>query len=144
MQLTRLVYASHHGGTSEEALRDIFDRSCKNNENDGITGLLIAGDEDFLQLLEGGRTAVAECMMRIMKDDRHQRIRILLAGESGSRLFSQWSMRCLKAAEIPLEIQDRYWVNGVFDPVQLPQTKIEGLCLALSEDNSGKTPEMTG
>ena len=27
MQLTRLVYASHHGGTSEEALRDIFDRS---------------------------------------------------------------------------------------------------------------------
>ena len=35
MQLTRLVYASHHGGTSEEALRDIFDRSCKNNANDG-------------------------------------------------------------------------------------------------------------
>jgi hypothetical protein len=144
MQLTRLVYASHHGGTSEEALRDIFDRSCKNNANDGITGLLIAGDEDFLQLLEGGRTAVAECMMRIMKDDRHQRIRILLAGESESRLFSQWSMCCLRAAEIPLEIQDRYWVNGVFDPVQLPQAKIEGLCLALSEDNSDKTPEMTG
>lgn len=108
MQLTRLVYASHHGGTSEEALRDIFDRSCLNNENDGITGLLIAGEEDFLQLLEGGRTAVAECMMRIMKDDRHQRIRILLAGETGTRLFSQWSMRCLTAAQIPQELQDRY------------------------------------
>ena len=100
MQLTRLVYASHHGGTSEEALRDIFDRSRLNNQKDGITGLLIAGEEDFLQLLEGGRTEVAECMMRIMKDDRHQRIRILLAGETGSRLFSEWSMRCMTTAQI--------------------------------------------
>ena len=138
MQLTRLVYASHHGGTSEEALRDIFDRSCFNNEKDGITGLLIAGEEDFLQLLEGGRTEVAECMMRIMKDDRHQRIRILLAGETGSRLFSEWSMRCMTTAQIPQEIQDRYWVNGTFDPVQLPLAEIEGLCLALSEDNKEK------
>lgn len=135
MQLTRLVYASNHGGTSEEALRDIFDRSCLNNEKDGITGLLIAGEEDFLQLLEGGRTAVAECMMRIMKDDRHQRIRILLAGETGSRLFPQWSMRCLTTAQIPQKIRDRYWVNGSFDPVQLPQAEIEGLCLALSESD---------
>lgn len=100
MQLTRLVYTSHHGGTSEEALRGIFERSCINNENDGITALLIAGDEDFLQLLEGGRTAVAECMMRIMKDGRHQRIRILLAGDTGSRLLPQWSLRGLKAAQM--------------------------------------------
>lgn len=142
MQLTRLVYASHHGGTSEEALRDIFDRSCLNNEKDGITGLLIAGEEDFLQLLEGGRTAVAECMMRIMKDDRHQRIRILLAGETRSRLFPQWSMRCLTTAQIPQKIRDRYWVNGSFDPVQLPQAEIEGLCLALSEEKKEKAASL--
>ena len=73
-------------------------------QGEGLAGLLIAGEEDFLQLLEGGRTEVAECMMRIMKDDRHQRIRILLAGETGSRLFSEWSMRCMTTAQIPQEI----------------------------------------
>lgn len=133
MQLTRLVYVSNHGGTTEEALGDILATSCGNNERDGITGVLVASDEDFMQFLEGSRTAVAECMMRIMKDARHQKIRILLAGETESRLFPQWSMRCIETPQIPQEIRARYSVNGTFDPVQLPQGEIEELCLALSE-----------
>ena len=80
--------------------------------------------------------------MRIMKDDRHQRIRILLAGETRSRLFPQWSMRCLTTAQIPQKIRDRYWVNGMFDPVQLPQAEIEGLCLALSEERKEKAASL--
>jgi hypothetical protein len=103
MQLTRLVYVSNHGGTTEEALGDILATSRRNNERDGITGVLVASDEDFMQCLEGSRTAVAECMMRIMKDERHQKIRILLAGETESRLFSQWSMRCIETPQIELD-----------------------------------------
>lgn len=41
----------------------------------------------------------------------------------------------MTTAQIPQEIQDRYWVNGTFDPVQLPQAEIEELCLALSESD---------
>ena len=46
MQLTRLVYASYHGGTTVKALGDILDQSQANNEVDGITGILVASDED--------------------------------------------------------------------------------------------------
>ena len=100
MQLTRLVYASYHGGTTVKALGDILDQSQANNEVDGITGILVASDEDFMQFLEGGRTVVAECMMRIMKDERHQNIRILLAREAETRLFSGWSMRGIDASRL--------------------------------------------
>nr|WP_162623761.1 BLUF domain-containing protein [Paracoccus saliphilus] len=133
MAFTRLVYVSRHWGIPDEALDEILLVSRANNERDGITGLLISSDEDFMQLLEGDRTVVAECMMRIMKDDRHERIQILLATDAEVRLFSRWSMRCIKAAEIEQKIQARYWINKTFDPARMTQAAIEDLCLALSK-----------
>jgi hypothetical protein len=133
MQLTRLVYASYHGGTTVKALGDILDQSQANNEVDGITGILVASDEDFMQFLEGGRTVVAECMMRIMKDERHQNIRILLAREAETRLFSGWSMRGIDASQLNQRVRDRYWTCGAFGPGYLSHAEIEELCIALSK-----------
>ena len=133
MQLTRLVYTSNHGGTTNDAVENILLMSRTNNERDSITGVLVVSDEDFMQLLEGGRTEVAECMMRIMKDERHQSIHILLASEVEARLFPKWSMRCISASEIDEKIRARYWINETFDPAQMSQAAIEDLCLALAE-----------
>ena len=71
MQLTRLIYTSNHGGIEKKDLEEILETSKSNNDKDGITGLLISSDEDFIQLVEGGRTAVSKCFMRIMQDYRH-------------------------------------------------------------------------
>lgn len=133
MWLTRLVYSSNHSGTTEKALEDILATSQAHNEADAITGVLVASEEDFMQLLEGDRTAVAECMMRIMKDDRHRSIRILFASEVEDRLFSKWSMRLVEASQVEQRIRDRYWINGTFDPAQMPQAAIEELCVALAD-----------
>lgn len=132
MPLTKLVYASHHGGLNPGVLDDILVRSRANNERDGITGVLVACEEDFMQLLEGERAVVAECMMRIMKDDRHTNIHIILAGETKSRLFPQWSLYSIEASQGDRDILLRYMTNGAFEPTQMSQTAIESLCRELS------------
>lgn len=131
--LTKLVYASRHAGLTSGVLPDILGKSRTNNERDGITGVLVACEEDFMQLLEGDRTAVAECMMRIMKDERHYNIHILLAGEADTRLFPRWSMHSVNAGPGDREILLRYMTDGAFDPSRMTQAQIEALCLELSK-----------
>ncbi|TGN37807.1 BLUF domain-containing protein [Paracoccus liaowanqingii] len=132
MQLTKLIYTSNHGGLDAEACEDILLRSRTNNERDGITGTLLVTNEDFMQILEGGRTVVAECFMRIMKDDRHQQIRILLVCEEDTRMFPEWSMHSIRTSRIKRSIVSRYLIDGIFSPARMSQAAIEELCQALA------------
>lgn len=134
MQLTRLIYTSNHGGIEKKDLEEILETSKSNNDKDGITGLLISSDEDFIQLVEGGRTAVSKCFMRIMQDYRHQGIKILLASPIQSRLFDKWGM-CLIDITAPESgsIKD-YFLNGVFDADEMTHEEIENLFVDLSKN----------
>lgn len=133
MQLTRLAYASNHGGIADDALDDILQRSRSNNEQEGITGVLVVSDEEFVQLLEGPRTAVSRCFMRIMQDVRHHHIRVLLAGTIESRLCSEWSMRCIETSQPDQGALSRYWINGSFEPDEMSEAAILGLCQDISK-----------
>lgn len=132
MQLTKLIYASTHGGLNSGVLDDILRKSRTNNERDKITGVLVAGDEDFMQRLEGGKEEVADCFMRIMKDDRHQSIQVISAGELTSRLFPRWSMHCIETSRVDRAIMSRYLIDGAFYPKDIPEAEIERLCADLS------------
>lgn len=132
MQLTRLIYASTHEGMVFEAIDQILQKSRVSNERDGITGALIVGERSFLQLLEGDRTAVAKCFMRIVLDDRHRDIQILCAGDAEDRFFHEWSMHLIKASRIKEDILSRYLIDGVFDPARMSEFAIRDLCRALS------------
>ncbi|QDA35654.1 BLUF domain-containing protein (plasmid) [Paracoccus liaowanqingii] len=134
MQLTRLIYASNHGGIEREGLEDILIKSQANNKQDGITGLLISSDEDFIQLIEGGRTVVAKCFMRIMQDDRHQNIKVLLASPIESRLFSSWDMQSISASQINTNSLNQYLRNGSFDSDEMSHEDIEELFSKLSKE----------
>lgn len=132
VELTKLIYASNHSGLDAGVLDSILAVSRANNERDGITGVLVACEEDFIQLLEGDRPAVADCMIRIMKDVRHQNIRIVSAGEAGSRMFAQWSMHNIHGSQAENDIMRRYMANGKFDPESMTLREIEQLCMDLS------------
>lgn len=132
MELTKLVYSSNHSGLSTGAVESIHRSSNTNNARDEITGVLVVGEEDFLQVLEGERSAVAECFMRIMKDDRHKDVRILLAIEQSQRSFSKWGMYCIRASKENRSMISRYYVDGVFDPTKMSQDAIQNLCLELT------------
>ncbi|TGN47721.1 BLUF domain-containing protein [Paracoccus liaowanqingii] len=130
--LTKLIYSSNHGGLSSGALDSILHSSRSNNDREDITGVLVVGEEDFLQILEGERSAVAECFMRIMQDDRHKDIRIMLAGKKSSRSFSKWSMHCVKTSGAKRAIISRYYIDEVFDPSRMSQDALEELFQTLA------------
>ncbi|QDA36267.1 BLUF domain-containing protein (plasmid) [Paracoccus liaowanqingii] len=131
MQLTRLVYASNHGGIDIDTLREISEISTVNNSRDGITGFLVASEEDFMEFLEGSRTAIAQSFIRIVQDDRHRHIRVLLAGPIKNRICANWTMHSVELAQIDADIMTRYWVNGSFSPDELSAEELENLCFEL-------------
>jgi len=133
MQLTRLIYVSKHNGVDADTLDRILQTSRANNVRDGVTGALIIGDQNFMQLLEGDRAAVGACFMRITRDDRHQGIQVICSGDEEHRLFFEWSMHRIETSRIKQEILSRYTIDGDFDPVRMSQFAIEDLCRTLSE-----------
>ena len=134
MRLTRLIYASKHDDTDAETLDRILQSSRANNVRDGITGALVINRQNFLQVLEGDRSAIGQCFMRIMQDTRHHDIQVIGTADVEHRLFLEWSMHRIETSRIKAEILSRYLIDGQFDPSRMSQLEIEDLCRTLSGD----------
>lgn len=70
----------------------LLEKSRSNNARDGISGILLYRDGDFLQVLEGPRDAVLRTYERIGRDTRHNRIIMLDESPITDRAFGDWSM----------------------------------------------------
>ena len=89
----QLVYISAFGLNVRPAdIDDILAASRLNNERDGITGMLIADGQRFLQVLEGDRQLVLDAFRRIEADDRHFGILTLSRRDLRRREFGAWEM----------------------------------------------------
>lgn len=89
----RLVYVSAATELlSKPDLLDLLSRAREKNQRQGVTGLLLYKDGDFIQLLEGERDAVKALYQTILKDPRHTGATVMLEGETETRLFTDWSM----------------------------------------------------
>lgn len=96
----QLVYIS----TSREPITDslldsILDVSRRNNERDGLSGLLVAGTRRFLQALEGPEQTVLDTYARIRTDPRHHAFVLLTGRTVEQRAFGNWSMACERGRE---------------------------------------------
>ena len=136
MQLTRLIYASNHSGATAQAVEEILQSSRINNARDDISGALVVSDEDFMQILEGPRTMVAKCFMRIMMDARHHDIHVLVASDTDERLFTGWNMYAIDANRIPKELITPHLIGQSFRPHMMSSKGICELCRQLSRSNS--------
>jgi len=67
-------------------------QSRRNNEQAGITGALVYGDGQFMQVLEGDEAAVMDCYQRIAQDPRHDAVFKLADKAIEERYFVNWSM----------------------------------------------------
>lgn len=77
---------------SDEEINDLLKVSRNNNQKNGITGLLLYSDGNFMQILEGEKEAVEITYKKIVNDNRHRNI-IVVANESvKKRNFSEWKM----------------------------------------------------
>jgi hypothetical protein len=77
----------------EDEIQELVEMAQKHNEQKKITGMLVATDSKFYQLIEGPEQAIDTLYKRIEKDPRHQNVKLLYA-ESGclDRLCPNWSM----------------------------------------------------
>jgi hypothetical protein len=93
MSLITLVYVSSAAkGFAPSAITDILKASRRNNERDGITGILLYKDGNFMQVLEGGVDAVEAAHARIITDPRHSGLITLLKRPLQARVFADWKM----------------------------------------------------
>lgn len=89
----RMCYISTARQPIDRAICDnILTASRINNERAGLTGLLIAGRQRFLQALEGDEVSVRRAFDRIKRDSRHFGCVLLEQKPVSVRQFPLWSM----------------------------------------------------
>lgn len=115
--LVRCLYASRPAKPLDGPfLDDILERSRKNNPKLGITGLLCVSDNLFIQVIEGGRDEVCELFNAIVRDDRHQQVRLLSYNEISERQFGNWTMGQVNIAKLNPALLLKYFKRPELDP----------------------------
>lgn len=90
--MKQLIYRSQPFGYDEAMLAGILMSARRNNPRDDITGALICRHDLYLQLIEGPEAAIDALFARIVEDDRHNDVRVLLSTEVDQRMFAEWAM----------------------------------------------------
>ena len=129
--LVRLMYASRAvPSVDQERLLDILRKSKANNPPAGITGVLCCSDNMYLQVLEGGRTAVNRLYSRIVADACHTDVELLSYEEIGERRFAGWSMGQVNMARLNPGLLLKYSATAQLDPYAMSGS----VALALLEE----------
>ncbi len=92
MNLVQLIYVSDLVNEDESHIAAILASSVRHNLEDGITGMLLYSQGNFLQVLEGEQAAVQATYARICQDPRHNNTVMLMEEPVKERHFAQWSM----------------------------------------------------
>jgi hypothetical protein len=74
------------------ALDTLLAISRRNNAEKHLTGLLVYGSGNFMQLLEGPRDAVEESFRRIAVDIRHFDVTRIVSMDTQERWCADWSL----------------------------------------------------
>ncbi len=115
--LVRLMYASRAvPAVDQEELAAILRKSKANNPALGVTGVLCYSGGIFLQVLEGGRSAVNKLYNRIAADPRHTQVELLAFEEVGERRFAGWAMGQVNMALLNPALLLKYSETATLDP----------------------------
>jgi len=115
--LVRLLYASRAAAPLTNSLLEaILERSRKKNPPLGVTGILCFSDNLFMQVLEGGRDEVCELYNTIVRDERHDNVRILLYDEIRERRFGGWTMGQVNIRQVNASLLLKYSEKAALDP----------------------------
>ena len=77
---------------STDELDAILATSRRNNERDGLTGMLLYADGNFIQVLEGDDATIDALTLRLKDDPRHRDITVVARYPIPERQFPEWSM----------------------------------------------------
>lgn len=117
--MEQLIYISTSRSPSsvpQSEIDAILDVSRRNNQRDGLTGLLAVGGRRFLQVLEGPTAQLTAAYDRIEADQRHFALVQLSRRTIEERSFPDWQMGYDHDGSGLAAHIDRL-VEGVTDPV---------------------------
>jgi hypothetical protein len=77
---------------SKSDLLALLVKSRENNDKQGVSGMLLYKDGNFMQLLEGEETVVRNLFEVITQDSRHRGTIVLLEEQISEPSFRDWSM----------------------------------------------------
>ena len=101
-----LVYVSAAKNQSPDFdVGEVLRQSRYNNAKQGISGILLYSDGNFMQALEGEAEAVEQTFARILRDERHTGLIVLTRLEIAKRQFSEWSMAFRSPTDLTLQEQ---------------------------------------
>lgn len=129
----RLIYKSRSKKKIDwDMVTNIMNQSSVNNEKRNLTGLLLATNTHFFQILEGRFEDINSVFIRIARDDRHDNISLISFQVIDTRLFSGWGMRGIGIfdfnKDIERELMDKYGEEE--GSVRFPLEEWMGLALA--------------
>lgn len=103
--LYRAIYKSRCKGKANwDLVESILASSSKNNPANRLTGVLVATETHFLQVLEGEFEPINETMEKISRDTRHEKIQLISFTEMQKRRFGDWAMHGIGLFELNSEL----------------------------------------
>lgn len=103
----------------------------KNAEN-GVTGLIVSGENFYLQVLEGDRHSVNRLYRNIVRDVRHEQCTLLRYVENKIRDFDDWSMAHTTLEELASTYVDTIVAPEDITPERLTAVKAMAMLRRIS------------
>jgi hypothetical protein len=126
--LHSVMYKSRCKGMADSDLvESILASSSRNNPENEITGVLVATESHFLQVLEGEFVVLNATFERIARDKRHNMLQLISFTEIKERQFSDWAMHGIGLFDLNRELKSRLCSKFGEDNgnVRLPSTAHE-------------------
>lgn len=98
MGLERLVYESTATGSTGSLtnLAVILAEAHRNNARDGLSGVLAAHADRYIQVIERPREALDRLLRRLENDPRHRDVRLIDRAPAEDRMFEGWTIASAK------------------------------------------------
>ena len=104
-----IVYASSAVKLfTEQEIIKLLEISQRNNEQSGITGMLLYNGGNFIQVIEGPDEAVLALYDTIKRDRRHYKVTLLGQDPIHERQFPDWTMGFQDLKKLSPEQQTRF------------------------------------
>ena len=119
----------------------ILAKSRSNNRKNGLVGVLYFGDGCFFQCLEGEEEAVDTLYAKLLRDPRHQDLKIISRKAISERSFGDWSMKYVPVERAMTKLLHSSGIHA-FDPYRFDQAMTQQVInLLLSTEASPELAE---
>jgi hypothetical protein len=99
---------------SDDELTTLLTQAREANAQQGITGALVYGDGQFMQIIEGEEPTLAMLYAKLLQDERHGQVFKFADKPIAQRSFTDWSM-----AFRPVSAEQFQTLQGYVTPEQL-------------------------